>query len=241
MLLSALQDIVRGNGVDMMQLIITILVSLLIIFVMLPLHECAHATVAGWLGDKTAQMLGRRTLNPLKHIDYMGSLMLMLVGFGWAKPVPVNMSHRKNERGAMALVALAGPVSNLLAAVVGGLLMNLVVTLDPLSISIFTQFGVMGNPITAYLVLFLYYFIAINISLAVFNLIPVPPLDGSKIIMAFLPRKACNILEANEGIISIVLMVLIFMGAFSGPLSILQGWFTSGILKLTGLPFGISW
>lgn len=241
MLLSALQDIVRGNGVDIMQLIITILASLLIIFVMLPLHECAHATVAGWLGDKTAQMLGRRTLNPLKHIDYMGALMLMLVGFGWAKPVPVNMNHRKNERGAMALVALAGPVSNLLAAVVGGLLLNLVVTLDPLSISILTPYGIMGNAVTAYLVLFLYYFIAINISLAVFNLIPVPPLDGSKIIMAFLPRKACNILEANEGIISIVLMVLIFMGAFSGPLATLQGWFTSGILKLTGLPFGISW
>ena len=234
MLLSVLRGAFSGQGLDLMTVIASVLASLLVIFVMLPLHEFAHATVAGWFGDRTAKMLGRQTLNPLKHIDYVGALLLLLVGFGWAKPVPVNLDHRKNPKGAMAVVALAGPLSNLLAGVVGGLLINLVLVINPMAVLIFAG---QSTGIWSYVVLFLYYFMAINISLAVFNLIPIPPLDGSKILMAFLPNRICYQIQRNEAMISMILMIAIFLGVFSGPLTVAQNWLTSGILNLTALPF----
>ena len=235
MLLSVLSNAFSGQGLDLMSVIASILASLLVIFVMLPFHEFAHATVAGWFGDKTAKMLGRQTLNPLKHIDYVGAFFLLLVGFGWAKPVPVNLDHRKNPKGAMAVVALAGPLANLLAGIVGGLLINLVLEIDPTAVLFLLGGKSVG--ILSYIVLFLYYFMAINISLAVFNLIPIPPLDGSKILMAFLPNKICYQIQRNEAMISMILMIAIAFGAFSGPLSVAQRWLTSGILNLTALPF----
>lgn len=234
LLISVLRNAFSGQGLDLMSVIASILASLLVIFVMLPFHEFAHATVAGWFGDKTAKMLGRQTLNPLKHIDYVGALLLLLFGFGWAKPVPVNLDHRKNPKGAMAVVALAGPLANLLAGIVGGLLINLVLAIDPMALLIFSGKSV---GILSYIVLFLYYFMAINISLAVFNLIPIPPLDGSKILMAFLPNRICYQIQRNEAMISMILMIAIAFGAFSGPLSVAQSWLTSGILNLTALPF----
>ena len=234
LLLSVLRNAFSGQGLDLMSVIASILASLLVIFVMLPFHEFAHATVAGWFGDKTAKMLGRQSLNPLKHIDYVGALLLLLFGFGWAKPVPVNLDHRKNPKGAMAVVALAGPLANLLAGIVGGLLINLVLAIDPMTLLIFSGKSV---GILSYVVLFLYYFMAINISLAVFNLIPIPPLDGSKILMAFLPNRICYQIQRNEAMISMILMIAIAFGAFSGPLSVAQSWLTSGILNLTALPF----
>ncbi len=234
MLLSVLRGAFSGQGLDLMTVIASVLASLLVIFVMLPLHEFAHATVAGWFGDRTAKMLGRQTLNPLKHIDYVGALLLLLVGFGWAKPVPVNLDHRKNPKGAMAVVALAGPLSNLLAGVVGGLLINLVLVINPMAVLIFAG---QSTGIWSYVVLFLYYFMVINISLAVFNLIPIPPLDGSKILMAFLPNRICYQIQRNEAMISMILMIAIFLGVFSGPLTVAQNWLTSGILNLTALPF----
>lgn len=234
MLLSVLRGAFSGQGLDLMTVIASVLASLLVIFVMLPLHEFAHATVAGWFGDRTAKMLGRQTLNPLKHIDYVGALLLLLVGFGWAKPVPVNLDHRKNPKGAMAVVALAGPLSNLLAGIVGGLLINLVLVINPMAVLIFAG---QSTGIWSYVVLFLYYFMVINISLAVFNLIPIPPLDGSKILMAFLPNRICYQIQRNEAMISMILMIAIFLGVFSGPLTVAQNWLTSGILNLTALPF----
>lgn len=234
MLLSVLRGAFSGQGLDLMTVIASVLASLLVIFVMLPLHEFAHATVAGWFGDRTAKMLGRQTLNPLKHIDYVGALLLLLVGFGWAKPVPVNLDHRKNPKSAMAVVALAGPLSNLLAGVVGGLLINLVLVINPMAVLIFAG---QSTGIWSYVVLFLYYFMVINISLAVFNLIPIPPLDGSKILMAFLPNRICYQIQRNEAMISMILMIAIFLGVFSGPLTVVQNWLTSGILDFTALPF----
>lgn len=235
LLLSVLRNAFSGQGLDLMSVIASILASLLVIFVMLPFHEFAHATVAGWFGDKTAKMLGRQSLNPLKHIDYVGALLLLLFGFGWAKPVPVNLDHRKNPKGAMAVVALAGPLANLLAGIVGGLLINLVLAIDPTAVLFLLGGKSVG--ILSYVVLFLYYFMAINISLAVFNLIPIPPLDGSKILMAFLPNRICYQIQRNEAMISMILMIAIAFGAFSGPLSVAQSWLTSGILNLTALPF----
>ncbi len=235
MILRTISGLFSGQGIDLITLITSILASLLVIFLILPLHECAHATVAGWYGDKTAKMLGRQTLNPLKHIDYAGALALLLFGFGWAKPVPVNLDHRKNPKAAMAVVALAGPLSNLIAGIAGGILLNLILSVDKSSVLVFL--GSNPNSFSSFMVLFLNYFMAINISLAVFNLIPVPPLDGSKILMAFLPNRICWKIERNQAMISMILMAALFLGVFSGPLSAAQSKLTGWIIDLTALPF----
>ncbi len=235
MILQIISGLFRGEGVDLITLMTSILASLLVIFLILPLHECAHATVASWYGDKTAKMLGRQTLNPLKHIDYAGALSLLLFGFGWAKPVPVNLDHRKNPKADMAVVALAGPLSNLIAGIIAGILLNLIVSVD--TSSVFVLYGTDPNSFASFMVLFLYYFLTINISLAVFNLIPVPPLDGSKVLMAFLPDKICWKIERNQALISMILMAALFLGVFSGPLSAAQSKLTEWIIKLTALIF----
>ncbi len=133
----------------------------------LSFHEFAHAWMAAKCGDTTAARMGRLSLNPMAHLDMMGSLMILFVGFGWAKPVPVNPINFSNPRIDMMKVAFAGPASNLILAFTGGLIMRLVNTLGLLQSEMFIQI--------------LYFFIFINISLAVFNMIPVAPLDGSQI------------------------------------------------------------
>ena len=218
MLLSVLSNAFSGQGLDLMSVIASILASLLVIFVMLPFHEFAHATVAGWFGDKTAKMLGRQTLNPLKHIDYVGAFYFVSVWLGAA--CSSKSDHRK-IKGAMAVVALASPLANLLfAGIVGGLLINIVLEVDPTAVLFLLGGKSVG--ILSYIVLFLYYFMAINISLAVFNLIPIPPLDGSKILMAFLPNKICYQIQRNEAMISMILMIAIAFGALWTTFSLLK-------------------
>ena len=133
-------------------------------------HEFSHAWVANQLGDPTAKYAGRLTLNPLAHLDIFGSLMILFVGFGWAKPVPVDSRHLGNPRTDMMKIAFAGPASNLLLALISG--------------TIIRATGDMGS-ITAMLEMFTY----INIMLAVFNMIPIPPLDGSQIFSGFMVRR----------------------------------------------------
>lgn len=161
------------------QLIIGLLVKCIVIVAILPIHEFAHGLAARKLGDRTAEMLGRLTLNPAKHIDPLGALMMVLVGFGWAKPVPVNAANFKwkNKKAAMGIVAAAGPLSNILVAFVSIILYRIVWCFDL-------------NPDTAYLVSYMFsLFIQLNMTLAVFNLLPLPNLDGSKILYVFLPDK----------------------------------------------------
>lgn len=135
-------------------------------------HELAHGWAAYWMGDPTAKMMGRLSLNPLKHLDPIGTLMLFFVGFGWAKPVPVNFQNLRNKRMGLILVSSAGVLTNLLLAILAILGSHLV--------------PVYSNKALATV---FYYLIRINIVLAVFNLIPIPPLDGSKILMGFLPAR----------------------------------------------------
>jgi Zn-dependent protease len=197
---------------------------LVIIFLILPLHEWAHGFVAHKLGDDTAKRQGRLTFNPIASIDPMGALFILLFGFGWAKPVPVNPNNFKNRRVGMALTALAGPFANLVAGLAGALAYVAVI--------VFTK----GMAPT-----WLYYcfnfFVSINISLAVFNLIPLPPLDGSKILGAFLPPKIEQQYYKYERIIMLVVFVLLFSGILSTPLYYVQDLCYDGIMWLAWLPF----
>ena len=188
-----------------------ILVRVLVVFTALPFHEFAHGWVARRLGDHTAERLGRLDLNPLHHFDPVGTTMLLLTGYGWAKPVPINPMYFKNHKTGMALTALAGPVSNLLLAWVLLILYKAMVVLP-------------YNTFTYTLLMMVQIMVSTNISLAVFNLIPCPPLDGAKIFGALLPDRIYWSVMRYEHIIMYALFALImFTPVLDRPLALLTG------------------
>jgi Zn-dependent protease len=205
-------DMIRGSF-SWEQIIPSDLAILLLSFLILPLHEFSHALAAHWLGDDTAKYNGRLTLNPLKHIDPMGTLALFFIGFGWAKPVPINPLNFRNKKAGMVISALAGPVSNLAAGFLGMIIFHLL-----------ARFGLAGN---VFVSTFFSYFITVNIYLAVFNFVPIPPLDGSKILSAFLPERLYYRYINMNGMISLVLILLIFTGAISFIVSPIANFFYS--------------
>lgn len=204
-----------------------ILSVLVIIFLILPLHEMAHGWMASKLGDKTAKYSGRLTLNPLAHVDPFGAVCILLFGFGWAKAVPVNPRNLNNPKRDMALVGLAGPVSNLIAALVGAVLYNIIF--------------LFGLPIEVmkWITVFFGFYVSININLAVFNLLPIPPLDGSRIVGAFLSDSALYKFYQYENYIMIALFFLLFIGVLDVPLRFLSNLVSSGVWWLANLPFGL--
>jgi len=167
----------------------------------LSFHEFAHAWMAEKCGDSTAARMGRLTLNPMAHLDMMGSLMILFVGFGWAKPVPVDGRNLRNPRTDMMKVAAAGPVSNLLLAMVSGMVLRFMNGTELLTDSIF---------------ILLIYFTRINIALAVFNLIPVAPLDGSQIFSGYLMKTNPQLAWKIQTYGPQVLFGLILFGYFTG-------------------------
>ena len=167
----------------------------------LSFHEFAHAWMAEKCGDNTAAKMGRLTLNPMAHLDVMGSLMILFVGFGWAKPVPVAGRNLRNPRTDMMKVAAAGPVSNLLLAMVAGMVLRFMNGTGLLTDSIF---------------ILLIYFTRINIALAVFNLIPVAPLDGSQIFSGYLMKTNPQLAWKIQSYGPQVLFGLILFGYFTG-------------------------
>lgn len=190
----------------------------LMLIVSLPIHELAHGMVANWLGDDTAYYQGRLSLNPLRHLDLFGTISMVLFGFGWAKPVPVNPTRFKcNMRLGMALTALAGPVSNLILSLI---FMILGKGANLIGISTGNEFFFFANWI-------LMTISVTNIYLAFFNLIPIPPLDGSRILNYFLPYRAQAFLDNLERYSFYILMGILLIdrkiGLFSGILSTVSG------------------
>ncbi len=186
-----------------MQSVYEMLIALPAILIALTFHEYAHGQVADWLGDTTPYYQGRLTINPLPHIDWMGFFMLLLFNFGWAKPVQVNPYNFKNIsiKKGMMLVSLAGPLMNMLLAAAGLIALRFI-SFDP-------QVGQYSGTMPE-LIKMLVPLVQINIILAVFNLIPVPPLDGSKILAGLLPDSGAQLIYSLEPYGPLVLLLLIF-------------------------------
>ena len=223
-------DLLHGN-LDQKTLI-ELLAHLVIIFLILPLHEMAHAWTAYKLGDDTASLQGRMTLNPLAHIDPFGALMLLFTGYGWAKPVPINprrFDRKHSVRFGVAITALAGPVSNLLAAFIGMIVYRFYF-MSNFFVSGWAQYWMNDEAMNPAVLLFyfLQFFITVNIGLALFNLIPIPPLDGSKIVSYFTPAKFDRWFIDNQQIVMIVFMIVVFSGILQTPLS----WMSDQIWRL---------
>lgn len=187
--------------------IVLYLLRALVVLVAIPFHEAAHALVSHWLGDDTAVRAGRLSLNPVRHFDLLGALCMLIGGVGWAKPVGIDVRNYKNPKVGMAISAAAGPVSNFLLAWVSMIVYKCVI------------YSGLGNRIQA-LMLFFYYMVAMNLSLAVFNLIPLPPFDGSRIALLFLPRNLYFKAMRYERQIMLAVLLLVFLGLLDIPLSV---------------------
>ncbi len=245
------------SGDARLTVIMSFLVRVFVIICVLPVHEYAHALVANKLGDNTARLKGRLTLSPLAHIDPIGALMTLLCGFGYAKAVPVNIRNfrkkRKEPAGniyymgsdtvfdaghakrCMAAVAAAGPVSNLIMAFISMVLMRVAGVA-------FGAYLAANNDATisliAYIVVTFFSFCAsININLAVFNLLPIPPLDGSRLISVILPDKIYFSIMKYERYIMIAILVLLFTGILTTPLSFLSDLVYRAFDSIVSLPF----
>lgn len=168
-------------------------------------HEVSHGFIANRLGDPTARSMGRLTLNPLKHLDIIGTLMVIVVGIGWAKPVPVNFNNLHNPKRDMIWVAAAGPVTNTLLAILSSVLLRLLIG--------FTESVPDGSWLQLFLepvVLMLAFSVYINLLLAIFNLIPLPPLDGGRVLVGLLPYRQATTLARVEPYGMIIIIALVF-------------------------------
>ena len=174
-------------------------------------HEVSHGFIADRFGDRTARYMGRLTLNPLKHLDIIGTIMIFIIGIGWAKPVPVNFNNLNHPKRDMIWVAAAGPITNFTLAALSGLLLRVLISFVE-SVPQSSAIQVFLNPIALMLAFSVY----INLVLAIFNLIPIPPLDGGRVMVGLLPHRQSLAYAGVEkyGMIGIILVVLFFPAYF---------------------------
>ncbi len=197
-----------------------------ILFLVLPVHEFAHGLVAYWCGDKTAKYQGRLSLNPFRHLDLWGTVMILTVGIGYAKPVPVNTFNLRNRKRDMILVALAGPLSNFLMAFLAA---GLFVLLGNTVVDSFVMYDLLWEVLVANIAI-------INISLMVFNLLPIPPLDGSRLWTSLLPGRWAYKLEEYSQYITMGLFVLLMTNVLDKPLYFMRVGVLDFIFTLLGYP-----
>lgn len=189
----------------MEQFLLRISIMLVPALLAITVHEVSHGFAADRRGDPTARLLGRLSLNPLRHLDPIGTIALLLVGFGWARPVPVNFGNLVHPRRDMILVALVGPLSNFTLAILSGLLLNGIAQLPP-GVATHTMVASILEPLALMAAFSLY----INIILGVFNLLPIPPLDGGRVLTGLLPPRQAAALARFEPFGFVLLLVLIF-------------------------------
>ena len=212
--------------------LIQLLLSLPIIIFARSVHETAHGWVAYKLGDPTAKNLGRLTLNPFKHLNLFGFLSMLIAGIGWANPVPINARNFKNPRVGMALSGIAGPVSKFLMGIVGFTALSGVMTV------LIVNEVLYPHVLVKILLLFLYMFASLNLSLGIFNMIPVPPFDGSRFLYIFLPTKwyfKVMKYERYTGIVLLVLLIVLSRIGFS-PI----GFIVDLVMNLFALPWTLA-
>lgn len=233
MILNLIRSLLSGEGFGL-NMIVQLCVLIFITVCCFPIHESAHAWAAEKLGDSTGRLKGRITLNPLAHLDLLGTIMILLFGFGYAKPVPVNIRNFPPEKRKLyfGLTAIAGPCSNLLLAVVFSLLRWVA------AICLLKTTGT--GTVLSVATVFFSYASYINVALAVFNLIPIPPLDGSRVLTAVLPDRIYYRIMQYERYMMYALFALIFLFSRIGfsPISILATYVSNFIDWLTRLPFG---
>lgn len=193
---------------EMIAIVFAFAVVLLVAF---PIHECAHAVTAKFLGDDTAYLQGRVTLNPLAHLDFLGTIFMLLCGIGWAKPVPVNpvKCRKTSAKAAMAITSAAGPLSNILLAFIFMIIMKIFIYSVGMGIVESVNFYIYYALLTV---------IELNLYLGVFNMLPIPPFDGSRIFLSFLPTKTYFKIMKYEQVIMIVVLALMWTGILSIPL-----------------------
>ena len=211
---------------DFAQLIFLLLSAAAALFC-ITIHELSHGFIAYKLGDPTAKRMGRLTLNPIAHIDIIGLIMMLTVHVGWAKPVPVDMRYFKNPKQGMAVTALAGPGSNFLLTLLALIVASIILRISS------------GSTVTAYIILFLCYIAVLSVGLGIFNLIPISPLDGSKVLFALLPDRIYLKIMRYERYGMIIMVALTWLGVFSKPLSFLMGGVLRAFCGISRFPFEI--